>query len=149
MTEVAFYHLIARPLEAVLPRLLEKALKVGKRGVVIARSTERVEALVTALWTYDHGSWLPHGSAADGRGPDQPIWLTAGTDVPNGADFLFLVDGADCSHLADFERCFDLFDGNDADAVAAARQRWQSRRSAGYALTYWQQSNTGAWIKKA
>ncbi len=66
----------------------------------------------------------------------------------NGAHFLFLVDGAETDQLERFERVFDLFDGNDADAVSAARLRWKAARDAGHALAYWQQTERG-WEKKA
>jgi DNA polymerase-3 subunit chi len=42
---------------------------------------------------------------------------------------------------------FDLFDGNNPAAVAAARERWRSAKSAGHTLTYWQQTETG-WQSK-
>src|SRR5919112_1056833 len=46
MTEVFFYHLQQKPLEAVLPTLLEKSLERGWRAVVQATSAERLSALV-------------------------------------------------------------------------------------------------------
>lgn len=149
MTEVAFYHLQTAPLDQVLPRLLEKTLAAGKRAVVIASSAARVEALAGVLWTYRPDSWLPHGSAEDGEADQQPVWLTANDENPNGATFLFLTDGADSAAIASFERCFDLFDGNDAAAVAAARTRWQVRKSEGHHVTYWQQSVSGSWQQMA
>jgi DNA polymerase III subunit chi len=149
VTDVAFYHLQRSPLEAVLPTLLEKTLAAGKRAVVVAGSEARVEALAGLLWTYDPASWLPHGSARDGFPEAQPIWLTAGSDAPNGATFLFLTDGSDVDDVAAYERCFDLFDGNDPAAVAAARERWTARRDAGHAVTYWQQGEHGGWMQKA
>ncbi len=66
----------------------------------------------------------------------------------NGARFLFLVEGADTDRLAEFERVFDLFDGNNSEAVGAARRRWKAAKDAGHALTYWQQTDSG-WQKKA
>ena len=68
--------------------------------------------------------------------------------APNGARFLFLVDGADSARLGAFDRVFDLFDGNDEAAVAAARTRWSARRTAGFTLNYWQQTTSG-WERKA
>jgi DNA polymerase-3 subunit chi len=149
MTDVAFYHLQKSPLEAVLPKLLEKTLAAGKRAVVLASSVERVEALAAHLWTYDPDSWLPHGTAQDGSAEEQPIWLTEKDDNPTGASFLFLTDGADSAAIAGFERCFDLFDGNDPAAVEAARARWQARKADGHAVTYWQQTERGGWDRKA
>jgi DNA polymerase III subunit chi len=148
VTDVAFYHLTRSPLEQVLPKLLEKTLAAGNRAVVLAGSKERVEALATVLWTYDPDSWLPHGTAQDGSAEDQPVWLTAADENPNGASFLFLTEGADSAHIGDYERCFDLFDGNDADAVAAARARWTARKAEGHAVTYWQQTERGGWERK-
>ena len=148
MTEVSFYHLQRSPLERALPKLLERTLAADKRAVVKARSSERVEALNGLLWTYDQGAWLPHGSAKDGSAEDQPVWLTTEDEVPNGATFLFLTDGADTDRLGDFERCFDLFDGNDPEAVQAARARWKARKDAGHDLHYWQQTERGGWEEK-
>jgi DNA polymerase-3 subunit chi len=71
--------------------------------------------------------------------------------MPNGRHaepILFLIDGADTARLSDYDRVFDLFDGNDEAAVSAARLRWKSAKSAGHALAYWQQTGRG-WEKKA
>jgi DNA polymerase-3 subunit chi len=153
LTDIAFYHLEKWPLERALPMLLEKTLKAGKRALVLAGSEARVEALNAMLWTYDQDSWLPHGSAADGEARDQPVWLDIapeGSDGGNlnGAQYLFLTDGATSGRVADFERCFELFDGRDQGAVEAARGRWKDYKAAGHALTYWRQTDAGGWQKQ-
>ncbi len=148
-TAVGFYHLTRTPLERALPKLLERVLAQDGRAVVIAGSEDRVEALNAALWTYDDRAWLPHGSAADGHAERQPIWLTTADENPNGATFLFLTDGAKSALMSGFSRAFDLFDGRDEAAVAAARDRWRACKEAGYALTYWQQTDSGGWERKA
>ncbi|MSP20069.1 MAG: DNA polymerase III subunit chi [Alphaproteobacteria bacterium] len=150
MSEVSFYHLQRVGLERALPKLLEKALERGLRVVVRAGSDERVEALNSALWTYDQDSFLPHGAKADGFAAQQPIYLTAdAVGNPNSARMLVLVDGMTASDVGAFERVLDLFDGNDAEAVEAARGRWRTLQSGGHALTYWQQTDSGGWEKKA
>lgn len=149
MTDVAFYHLQRSTLEQVLPKLLEKTLAADKRALVLASSPDRVEALAAHLWTYEPDSWLPHGTAQDGSPEEQPIWLTERDENPNGAAFLFLCDGADSSGIGGYQRCFDLFDGNDPAAVEAARRRWQARKAEGHAVTYWQQTDRGGWERKA
>ena len=149
MTDVAFYHLQRSTLEAVLPKLLERTLAAGKRAVVMAATQERVEALATHLWTYDQDAWLPHGTAQDGSAEDQPVWLTDRDENPNGATFLFLTDGTDSARLQSYERCFDLFDARDPQAVEDARARWLARKQAGHAVTYWQQTDHGGWEMKA
>lgn len=148
MTEIAFYQLYQWPLERVLPRLLEKTLEAGKRALVMAGSDARVEALNAQLWVYGHESWLPHGSAADGHAEAQPVWLAADDENRNGAQYLFLTDGARSERVASFERCFELFDGNDAAAVTAARERWKAYRGQGHTLTYWRQSEQGGWERQ-
>lgn len=149
MTEIGFYHLTRLRLDQALPKLLERALAAGHRAVVLAGSAERVEALNAQLWTYEERSWLPHGTAREGFAEDQPIWLSTREENPNGADLLFLVDGVAPDYLATFARAFDLFDGADEEAVAAARRRWAAWKAAGHTLTYWRQNERGGWEKQA
>jgi len=148
VTDIAFYHLERSTLEEALPKLLEKTLATGKRALVLAGSENRVEALTDRLWTYDQDSWLPHGSIKDGNPSEQPIWLSVNDSNLNGATFLFLTDGAVSAEVESYERCFELFDGNDESAVNAARERWTSYKDAGHQLTYWQQNARGGWEKK-
>jgi DNA polymerase-3 subunit chi len=143
MAEIGFYHLTRTSLDVALPKLLGRVLATGGRAVVKAASEERVAALDTALWLCPDPDWLPHGTRATGEAELQPIWLTTDDEAPNGARHLFLVEGAESARLAAFERVFDLFDGRDEDAVAAARQRWAAAKAAGHSLTYWRQTERG------
>ncbi len=149
MTEVRFYHLQRTTLEAALPQMLEKTLARGQRAVVMAGSPERAEVLAQALWTYDERSFLPHGSARDGRPERQPVWICAEDENPNGAQVLFLSDGARSARMGDYALCVELFDGTDEAAVTAARERWRAYKAAGYTLVYYQQDERGHWIEKA
>ena len=115
--------------------------------MVRAGSEARVAALDEALWASQDPDWLPHGTARTGHAALQPIWLTTLDENPNGARFLFLLDGAGCTDLLAWTRVFDLFDGQDPAAVAAARARWTAAKDAGAALTYWQQTEKG-WAKQ-
>jgi DNA polymerase III subunit chi len=148
MTEVLFYHLEQQPLERVLPTLVERTLARGWRAVVQAGSEERVEALDTLLWTYAEESFLPHGTKRDGNDADQPVYLTTEDANPNGAAVRFLVDGAEAAEHTGYERIVHLFDGQDASAVAQAREQWKAAKAAGCAITYWQQSPEGRWEKR-
>jgi len=149
MTEIGFYHLQRSSLEQALPKLLEKVLEAGKRAVVVARSDERIEQLNGVLWTYRPDSFVPHGSARDGNAEKQPVWLATEPENPNDAGVLILTDGATADDFNGFERCLEMFDGNDDEAVAAARQRWSAYRSAGHEVVYYQQTEGGGWEKKA
>ncbi|HYD32830.1 MAG TPA: DNA polymerase III subunit chi [Azospirillaceae bacterium] len=149
MTEIRFYHLQRKTLEQALPQLLEKVLERGWRAVVMAGSGERVETLTQHLWTQASDSFLPHGNERDGHPEDQPVWLTAADETPNGATVLILTDGATSGRLESFELVCEMFDGNEPGAVAVARERWRAYKAGGHALTYWQQTERGGWEKKA
>lgn len=152
MTEVWFYHLEHRPLDAVLPLLLTRSLQRGWRAVVQAGGPERVAALDQLLWTFSDESFLPHGTAADGEPETQPIYLTDGPDNPNGAAIRFCVDGTQAAPVltgeATYERVVLMFDGNDDEAVAGARVQWSALKAAGHAVSYYQQSDDGGWEKR-
>lgn len=149
MSEIRFYHLQRATLEDALPRMLEIAYGRGDRALVMAGSSERVEALAAHLWTFRPDSFLPHGTAKDGAAAQQPIYLTAEAENPNGAKLLFLCDGATRADVGDFITVCEMFDGNDESAVAAARERWKAYKEAGHKLIYYQQSPAGKWEEKA
>lgn len=146
MAEIGFYHLTRTGLPEALARLLERTLQASQRALVLCPDAMRLKALDTALWAVPEPAWLPHGGAADGDADLQPIWLSTTPEPANGARFLFLVDGADTDRRGDFDRVFDLFDGTDAEQVAAARTRWQAVKAGGHTLTYWKQGPRG-WEK--
>jgi len=147
VSEIGFYHLTRTGQAQALPQLLARTLAAKQRALVLCGDDERVAALDRALWECAE-PWLPHGTAADGDADLQPIWLATDDSAPNGAKFLFLVDGTTTARLDVFSRVFDLFDGNDPPAIEAARARWRAAKAAGHALAYWQQGARG-WEKKA
>jgi len=145
VAEIGFYHLTRTAIAEALPPLLGRTLAAGQRALVCARDPGVLEALDARLWLSENPDWLPHGMAGAEFAADQPILLSRTDAAENGARFLFLVDGMDVD-AARFERVFDLFDGNDAETVAAARARWSRAKAAGHGLTYWQQAESG-WVK--
>ena len=146
MTEILFYHLQRHPLERVLPTLIEKSLERGWRVVVQAASEERVEALDAHLWTFRDDSFLPHGTWRESEAPQQSVLLTVRDDNPNGAAVRFLVDGAPMpADVGGYQRIVLLIDGNDPEAVAAARERWSEGKAKGFEVTYWQADEHGRW----
>ena len=150
MPELRFYHLIDSPLERALPRMLEMTLQRGGRAVVRGGHAERLKFLDTHLWTYQDDGFLPHGIDGDPDPELQPILLTAGPAIPNGARTLFLIDGAepDFEMIADLDLTAILFDGHDPSAVEAARAHWRKTVETGLTAVYWAQEN-GRWARKA
>jgi len=150
MTEILFYHLQRLPLEKVMPQLLEKSVERGWRVVVQGASDERIEALDAHLWTYRDDGFLAHGTYRESEAAMQPILLTVNDDNPNGANVRFLIDGVPVPpDAASYQRIVLLFDGEDDEAVAAARTRWSEAKAQGFEATYWQVDENGRWEKKA
>lgn len=151
MTEVRFYHLTERPLEGVLPVMLEKCVERGWRAVVRGTDPGQIDRLDAHLWTWRAESFLPHGTARDGDGSAHPIWLTTGPDAPNAPDTLFLIGGAEATDetLASVDTAAILFDGHDPDAVTRAREQWRGVVAAGLKAVYWAQDAGGQWVRRA
>ena len=150
MTEILFYHLQGQKLEGVLPTLLEKSLERGWRVVVQGSSEERIEALDAHLWTYRDDGFLPHGTWREQEAAAQPVLLTLTDSNPNAANVRFLIEGAPVpADAAAYQRIVLLFDGDDEDAVAAARVHWAEAKAKGFEATYWQPDDSGRWVKKA
>lgn len=140
--EVAFYHLTATPLDKALPKLVEKIYQSGLRALIVCETQERVEALNSILWTFSQTAFLPHGYTGDPL--RHPIWLSLASDNVNNADIVILLNGIIVAP-GQFKRCMDMFDGNDAACVQAARDRYKAYREQGLKLTYWRQNEKGAW----
>ena len=106
-----------RPVDAVLPPLLEKTLEKGWRAVVQSAFPERLSALDAHLWTYRDESFLPHAAADDPEAGEQPVLLAADDGNLNAAAVRFLIDGAEIDDAAGYERIVYLFDGRDEEGL--------------------------------
>jgi DNA polymerase-3 subunit chi len=148
MTQIQFYHLTTTPLERALPKLVEKAYGSRMKTLLVADSETRVEQLNQLLWTYDPGSFLPHGSMKDGEAEKQPVLLSTEIETPNKATLLLVTDGRTPTEPEKFERILDMFDGNDPQAVDNARTRWKQYKDRGHAISYMRQTQDGGWKKK-
>ncbi len=146
MAEILFYHLEHKPWEQVLPKLITSTLERGWRAVVQVGTAERVEGVSEALWlSLPEDSFLTHGSAADGQGARQPVWLTAGDETPNGATVRFFIEGANVGDVSSLARAVVLFDGADSAAVERARSDWKRFKAEGHVISYWQQDENLRW----
>ena len=68
---------------------------------------------------------------------------------PNRANVRFLIDNAalpaDCDS---YERLVLVFNGEDDDALAAARGIWTDCKARGFEVTYWQADERGRWQRR-
>jgi DNA polymerase-3 subunit chi len=140
-----------RGLDQVLPNLVERVLQRGWRAVIQAATPERLAALDDLLWTFAEDSFLPHGSAKEGDGERQPVWLTLGDDNPNGARVRFLLEGVAAAPFAqaDYDRLIVIFDGRDEGFLADAREQWRNLRQINAKLAYWAETEEGGWRQQA
>ena len=151
MTEVLFYHLTRNSLQQALPGLLERCLERDWRVTVQVPDTALRNELNDHLWTFRDESFLPHGAEGDKdqNQAEQPIWLTTTTENPNASVVRFVVGTSVPAGTETYQRMIYMFDGDDDEAVSAARERWKIEKSAGHELTYWQQDEAGRWQKSA
>jgi DNA polymerase-3 subunit chi len=147
---VFFYHLTRSSAEDTLLQLLPKAMGAGWRVAVRGRDQATLERLDERLWLVPEEGFLPHGLAGGPFDADQPVLLTDRADLPNGAACVMALEGAEVppDEAAGLERVCILFDGNDPDAVVAARAQWRGFTGAGIAAQYWSEAG-GRWEKKA
>lgn len=143
--EVSFYQLLKTPLEKALPRLIEKVYSSGLRAVIVCESQAQLESLNSVLWTFSPGAFIPHGF--EGEPKRQPIWLSLSDDNPNHANVVVVTNGIVVTNGL-FERCIDIFDGNNAQATQSARDRYRDYSAIpGCKLTFWKQDANGNWEK--
>jgi DNA polymerase III subunit chi len=154
MSEIHFYHLQIHPLDRALPKLLEKSLERDWHVCLQMRTPEKCAALNELLWNVGEDGFLPHGTAEDGDVEFQPIYLTMGSESPNGAQIRFFVE---CAQIAPalaasaepYERLVIMFDGNDENELNDARAQWKALKDTGVPMSYFQQTESGGWEKKA
>jgi DNA polymerase-3 subunit chi len=145
MAVAKFYHLTQSPVERAVGLILTRALAEGMRVVVRGTDAGRMAWLDERLWLEPADGFLPHGLAGGPHDGLQPVLLTHGAELPDGAS-LMAVDGAevrpdDCSGR---DRVWILFDGTSDAAVAGARARWSALTKAGVTAEYWSEES-GRW----
>jgi len=150
VSEVLFYHLEKARLESVLPEWLEKTVERGWRALVRCGDRACVERLDEVLWTWREESFLAHSADPSLAGVD-PVHLTDDPEAHNGADLLFLVEGARAKpeSFGAYKRCVIIFNGADETELSEARSLWKQVKAQGAAATYWKQSAQGRWEKQA
>lgn len=146
MADINFYHLTRSSIKQALPKLLEKILASGSRGLIVGPTKAQVDEMNNYLWSSTR-AFLPHGTQEDAYPAHQPLYLTHQNDNLNGAKVLVLVAGAGYEAVDHFEKCLVLFDGNDEATLPQVRKQWKHYQTLGYLLNYWQQDEQGKWNK--
>ncbi len=145
-----FYQLARRPVEAVLPSLVVRALGAGHRLLVRSGDAALLALLDERLWSFSRSSFLPHGSAEalpPARAATQPVLLASSYPPANGADCLVQLGGEVPDDLAGLTRLLYLFGGQDVDV---ARGHWRRLKAmADVQPVFWRESEDGGFDKVA
>lgn len=147
--ETWFYHLETRPIDAVLPALLEKTLAKGWRAFVRLADEGELARWDDLLWTYNEAGFLPHGRADRPEAERQPILLSVDERVTNRAEVVVVLGGAAPVAGPGVVRTLVLFSADDQPALTAARELWKNLRGQGASVTYWKEGSSGSWEKQA
>lgn len=135
MAEATFYQLSeafdseAKQLHAVC-RVIHKIYQVSTRAAVLCDTPQRAKALDDLLWTFNQGSFVPHGLAPC----REPICI--GTETHELRDYAILILLVEKlpAHLEDFARLVD-FIMPAPDQLKAARQRYKMLKERQLTLT--------------
>ncbi len=114
-------------------KLAHKAFSLGHRIYIFAPDSGQARHLDQLLWTFNQGSFIPHGMSADM--PDADIPVLIGYDEPPAAheDVLIQLTAQVPEWFSRFQRVAEVVNGGEADK-AQARERFRFYRDRGYAL---------------
>ena len=145
--QVDFYHLTARPIDHVLPRIAERVVEGGGRLLIVAEAADRRAAIDKLLWTYAPESFLPHAQAGGEHDADQPVLISAEAVPLNDARNIAIADAVWRDAALSFDRAFHFFDD---DRIAEARAAWRALADRdGVERRYWKQDDRGRWEQAA
>ncbi|MCB1859440.1 MAG: DNA polymerase III subunit chi [Gammaproteobacteria bacterium] len=136
MTQIDFYilneqaggnrHLLAC-------RLAEKAWQKGHRVYLHTGSDAEARQLDTLLWTYQDGSFVPHGILGEAEPESNPVLIGWSGEGGNEHDVLVNLAAEIPPFFSRFERVLEPLD-QDPAAREAGRARYRYYRDRGYPL---------------
>ncbi|QSN61874.1 DNA polymerase III subunit chi [Caballeronia sp. M1242] len=131
MTRIDFHTNVGDPL-AYACRLARKAYASGRSLVVLA-DPARLAAFDEQLWTFAPLEFVPHCMAKSALAQETPVVLAADLDDVPHHQVLVNLGAPVPAQFARFERLVEII-GDDADELAAGRERFRFYRDRGYAI---------------
>ncbi|WP_244848071.1 DNA polymerase III subunit chi [Caballeronia sp. SL2Y3] len=131
MTRIDFHTNVGDPL-AYACRLARKAYASGRSLVVLAEPA-RLAAFDEQLWTFAPLEFVPHCMAKSALAQETPVVLAADLDDVPHHQVLVNLGAPVPAQFARFERLVEII-GDDADELAAGRERFRFYRDRGYAI---------------
>lgn len=148
MSDVSFYHLTQSSDEAALPLLLEKVLERKATAFVQVNKRERAVEIDKHLWVYNETSFMPHAMQGEEMASHAPIII--GEGEVEMKDMLFLLNQSPLpQNINDYKRIFILFSGLNNEDLEFARKQWKEVKAINIPASYFQQTTSGGWEKKA
>ena len=114
-------------------KVVRKAYNAGKRVVCYSSSTQTLEQLDKALWSFSPLDFLPHVFASNPLAKDTPIVLTTDGQGIEHHEVLLNLDAQWPAFFSRFERLIEVISLEDEDKVAG-RERFKFYRDRGYPL---------------
>jgi DNA polymerase-3 subunit chi len=111
-------------------RLTEKAYHQNHRVHLHAASAPEAGELDELLWSFRHGSFVPHELTTDGTTSTSPVTIGHGPATPPPADLLINLSDELPDFLDQFPRVAEVVDRSDM-SLAAARKRFREYRNRG------------------
>jgi DNA polymerase III subunit chi len=114
-------------------KLTHKAFSLGHRIYILARDYAQARHLDQLLWTFNQGSFIPHGLSADTPDADIPVLIGYDEPPPTHEDVLIQLTMQVPEFFSRFQRVAEVVNGGEEDK-ATARERFRFYRDRGYAL---------------
>jgi DNA polymerase-3 subunit chi len=144
MAIISFYQALPGNQEKASCQLLEKCYKGNYKVLVRLSNEELQESLNKSLWTFAQKAFVPHGSKNDPLAEVQPIYITTGTENPNGANVLMLV-GTIEGVYEQFERVFVVFDDLQGALISNIKGAMEKLQIESNQVSYYKQNAKGGW----
>ena len=143
---VDFYQLGGAQPDGIIASIASKLIDEEQRLLIVAADDGYLARLDRQLWDQGAASFIPHGLAGGSDDQSQPVLLSTGTDAPNLARNILIVDGQWREAALTFDRAFYLF---DAATLGGARLAWKLLAGReGVERRYWAQVD-GRWKQQA
>ena len=133
MTRVDFY--LTRDIDPSLAvcRLTNKAFRLGHQLYILTESSAQSATLDRLLWTFNPGSFIPHGLYCANLDQEVPVLIGEQEPPENWHDVLISLASAIPSFFSRFGRVADVVSAAE-EAKQQARERFRFYRERGYSL---------------
>lgn len=143
MTQVDFYILQdhsenAKNLFAC--KLADKVFRLKHKVYINADTAQQASQLDNLLWTYNPGSFIPHGLCEESDPEFTPILIGVGDQSKGQHEVMINIGNEIPLSFSQFDRVAEIVIGND-DQRQQARQRFKFYRDRGYSLNTHEISN--------